>query len=61
MRNFKRTDVREEASANTGRKKWDKEQRPETTATKQEGIQQDLGETLGLELVKQIARSSVRL
>jgi hypothetical protein len=35
------TDVREEASAETGRHKWVEEQRAETAATKQQGIQQD--------------------
>jgi hypothetical protein len=34
-------DIREEASAETRTQKWDKEQSPETAATKQKGIQQD--------------------
>jgi hypothetical protein len=43
-RNLGRTEVREEASAETGMQIWDKEQMHETAATKQEGIHQDLQE-----------------
>jgi hypothetical protein len=42
MRNLERTEVREEASAETGTQIWDKEQMCERAATKQEGIHQDL-------------------
>jgi hypothetical protein len=39
--NFEKTDVRKEASAETGRQKLDKEPRLETAAAKHEAIQQD--------------------
>jgi hypothetical protein len=37
-------DIQKEVSAVTGTQKWDKTPRPETAATKQEGIHQDLQE-----------------
>jgi hypothetical protein len=43
-KNFIKTDVWKEASAEPGTQQWDKEPRPETAATKQEGIHQDLQE-----------------
>jgi hypothetical protein len=40
--NFEKMDIQEEVSAETGMQKWDK--KPETAATKQEGIHQALHE-----------------
>jgi hypothetical protein len=40
-RNLWKTDIQEEASAETITQKWNKEQRPETAASEQEGIHQD--------------------
>jgi hypothetical protein len=39
--NFEKTEFREQALAEDGTQNLDEDQRPETTATKQQGIQQD--------------------
>jgi hypothetical protein len=43
-KNLGKMHIRKEASAKTGMQTWDKEQTPETAATKQKGIHQDLQE-----------------
>jgi hypothetical protein len=62
MRNFERTDVREEASAKSGTYKngiSNRGLRPQLQSMRK--FNKTLSETLGLEFMKRIARSSVRL
>jgi hypothetical protein len=47
MRNLEKTDVRKEASAKTGTQKWNKEPRPDTTATKQDSQENHRGMSSG--------------
>jgi hypothetical protein len=58
-----RTDVQEETSGETRRYQCNKDPRLKvaTTSEEREDIWQDFRETSGLEIVKQLARSSVRI